>query len=155
MRCPYCGNDSDRVVDSRSKNEGRVIRRRRLCNICERRFITVEEIEQKKIWVIKSDNRREVFDRSKLMRGIEIACIKRPVSTEQIESIVDNIVSEIEANFVREIESRQLGEMVSRALRSIDEVAYVRFASVYRKFEDKSEFIKELSQLDESDKEAL
>lgn len=154
MRCPYCGNDSDRVVDSRSKNEGRVIRRRRLCNICERRFITVEEIEQKKIWVLKADNRREPFDRSKLMHGIEIACIKRPVSSEQVESIVENIIAEIEANFVREIESRQIGEMVSRALRDVDEVAYVRFASVYRKFEDKSEFIKELNQLDESE-EAL
>ncbi len=148
MRCPYCGNDSDRVVDSRSRNEGRVIRRRRLCNICDKRFITVEEIEQKTVWVIKSDNRREPYDRKKLQHGIEIACIKRPVSTNQIESLVEKIESEIDANFIREIQSREIGEMVSRALRTVDEVAYVRFASVYRKFEDKDEFIRELKELD-------
>ena len=151
MRCPYCGNDSDRVVDSRSRNEGRVIRRRRLCNICDKRFITVEEIEQKTVWVSKSDGRREPYDRKKLQRGIEIACIKRPVSTEQIESLVEKIESEIDANFKREIQSREIGEMVSRALRTLDEVAYVRFASVYRQFEDKEEFIRELRELDSQD----
>lgn len=147
MRCPYCGNDQDRVVDTRSRNEGRLIRRRRLCEICGRRFITAEEIENKTISVIKSDDRREPFDRNKLLKGVQIACIKRPVSIDQIEKLCERIESEVETEFTREVESRRIGEMVSGYLREIDEVAYVRFASVYRNFKDKDEFLRELNQL--------
>lgn len=147
MRCPHCGKDDDRVVDTRSRDDGRVIRRRRLCNVCGRRFITVEEIEEKTIYVIKADGRREIFDRKKIQKGIEIACIKRPVSRKQIESIVEKIESDINAEFIREVESRAIGEMISDALKKMDTIAYVRFASVYRKFEDKKEFLKELKQL--------
>jgi transcriptional repressor NrdR len=124
-----------------------VIRRRRQCLNCSKRFITVEQIENKSISVIKSDGRREPYDRDKIMRGIQIACIKRPVSIDQIESLVEKIESDIEADFVKEIEFRKIGELVSKYLKKLDEVAYVRFASVYRKFEDKEEFLKELKQL--------
>ncbi len=152
MRCPYCGKDNDRVVDSRSRFSGRVIRRRRLCTECGKKFITIEEVEDKSIYVIKSDGRREKYDRKKLMRGIEIACNKRPISIEKIEEIVQKIESEINSEFVKEIDSRTIGELVSRHLQEIDEVAYVRFASVYRKFKDKEEFLKELKELSESKK---
>lgn len=147
MRCPYCGQDTDRVVDTRPRNDGRVIRRRRLCLKCERRFITVEEIEDKALYVIKSDGRSEPYVRKKLMKGIQIACIKRPVGIAQIESIVEKIESKIDSKFVKEIESRKIGALVSRFLRQLDEVAYVRFTSVYRKFKDKEEFLKELNKL--------
>jgi len=148
MRCPYCGKDSDKVVDTRSRNEGRVIRRRRLCLNCARRFITVEEIEDKTITVIKADKRREPFDEKKLIRGIEIACIKRPVSVQDIDNLVYKVETELKSEFVKEIESRRIGELVMKYLRELDAVAYVRFASVYRKFEDKEEFIEELRQLE-------
>ena len=148
MRCPYCKNDNDRVVDSRSKDEGRSIRRRRECLSCFRRFSTLEEIEDKTLYVIKSDGCREAFDVKKLTRGIQVACSKRPISINQIESMVTKIQIEIESSAVHEVESRKIGEMVSTMLKSIDEVAYVRFASVYRKFKDKEEFIKELHDLE-------
>lgn len=147
MRCPYCGKDSDRVVDTRSRNEGRIVRRRRLCQHCERRFITVEEIEDKELYVVKSDGRTEPYDRKKLLKGIQIACIKRPVTNEKIEAIVDRIEMEIESDFLKEIETRQIGERVMALLRRLDEIAYVRFASVYRKFEDKEEFLETLKHL--------
>jgi len=150
MRCPFCGTDEDKVVDSRSRDDGRVIRRRRLCLKCGRRFSTIEEIEDKTIYVIKSDGRRETFDRRKLTRGIQIACSKRPVSIETIENLVADIEMELEAHSTREIKSREIGEKVSHLLQGIDEVAYVRFASVYRQFQDKEEFIKELNQLKNS-----
>lgn len=148
MRCPFCGIDQDRVVDTRSREDGRVIRRRRLCENCDRRFITVEEIENKCLTIIKSDNRREAFDREKLLNGIQIACIKRPVSIEQIEKLVEKVKSELESEFVKEVPSRRIGELVIKFLRSLDEVAYVRFASVYRNFKDKEEFVHELNQLE-------
>jgi len=147
MRCPYCGKDEDKVVDSRSREDGKVIRRRRQCLKCGRRFITIEEIEDKTIYVIKSDGRREYYDRKKLIKGIQIACNKRPVSIGQIDNIVEKIESEIGSYYVKEIESLRIGEIVSKLLRAVDEVAYVRFASVYRKFEDKEEFLKELKKL--------
>ena len=147
MRCPYCGQDDDKVVDSRSRNEGRIIRRRRLCLQCDRRFITREEIEDKTIYVVKSDGRRELFNQKKLLKGIQIACSKRPISLDEMEDIVNRIEREIESDFVLEIETMRIGEMVSKSLKKLDEVAYVRFASVYRKFEDKEEFIRELKQL--------
>ncbi len=150
MRCPFCGTDEDKVVDSRSREDGKVIRRRRQCLKCDRRFITVEEIEDKTIYVIKSDGGREYYDSRKLVRGIQVACNKRPVSAEQIDKIVQKIEAEIDADFLKEIESRVIGEFVSKELRVLDEVAYVRFASVYRKFEDKEEFLKELKELKKS-----
>lgn len=150
MRCPFCGTDEDKVVDSRSREDGKVIRRRRQCLNCERRFITVEEIEDKTIYVIKSDGGREYYDRKKLIRGIQVACNKRPVSAEQIDNIVLKIEAEIDADFLKEIESRVIGEFVSKELRALDEVAYVRFASVYRQFEDKGDFLKELKELKKS-----
>ena len=148
MRCPFCGMDDDKVVDSRSRDEGRMIRRRRVCLNCERRFSTLEEIEDKTLYVIKSDGRREEFDRRKLMRGIQIACSKRPVSIETLENLVAKVEVEIETQHAREVHSRDIGERVSRHLRNIDEVAFVRFASVYRNFKDKEEFLRELNQLD-------
>jgi transcriptional repressor NrdR len=150
MRCPFCGQDADKVVDTRSRDDGRAIRRRRHCLKCGRRFITIEEIEDKTLYVIKADGRREPYDRKKLMKGIEIACTKRPVSLEQIEGIIQKIEIEIFSDFVKEIESRHLGERVAYFLRQVDEVAYVRFASVYRNFQDKDEFLKELDQLQDN-----
>lgn len=147
MRCPYCGQNEDKVVDTRPRDDGQIIRRRRRCLKCGRRFVTVEEIEDKALSVIKSDGRSEPYDRKKLMKGIQIACIKRPVTIEQIESIVEKIESEIGSEFIKEIESRKIGEIVTKFLRQLDEVAYVRFASVYRKFKDKEEFLKELKDL--------
>src|SRR4030042_813716 len=147
MKCPYCGKNTDKVVDTRSRNDGKVIRRRRLCFSCNRRFITVEEIEIRLFVVIKSDGRREPFERKKLMQGIAIACSKRPVSVEKIEEIVAKIELELQSEFSKEVESRQIGELVIRYLKQLDEVAYVRFASVYRKFKDKEEFVKELREL--------
>ena len=147
MRCPYCGHNKNRVVDTRSRNNGKVTRRRRLCLSCERRFITIEEIEDKSLYVIKSDGRRELYDRQKLTKGIQISCSKRPVSINQIETIVEKIEAEIESHFIKEIETQKIGELVIHYLRQLDEIAYVRFASVYRKFEDKKEFLKELRKL--------
>ncbi|MCJ7697500.1 MAG: transcriptional regulator NrdR [Thermoplasmata archaeon] len=147
MKCPYCGHNQDRVVDTRSRNNGKVTRRRRLCLVCKRRFITVEEIEDKSVYVIKFDGRRELYNRDKLTRGIQISCSKRPVSISQIETIVDKIEREIESHFIKEIESQKIGERVIHYLRQLDEIAYVRFASVYRKFEDKKEFLSELKKL--------
>ncbi|MBN2417430.1 transcriptional repressor NrdR [bacterium] len=147
MRCPFCAHDEDKVVDSRSREDGRVVRRRRLCLACGQRFSTIEEIEDKTLYVIKSDNRREEYDRNKLMRGLKIACSKRPVSIERLEQLATEIEISIQAEFVKEVRSRKIGEMVSRRLREIDEVAYVRFASVYRNFKDKDEFLKELNEL--------
>ncbi len=147
MRCPYCGSDTDRVVDTRSRNKGRMIRRRRQCLDCNRRFTTVEAFEDEALYVIKSDGRSEPYARDKLLKGIQIACIKRPVTLEQMETIIDQVESEINAQFIKEIQSRQIGELVMNQLRLLDEVAYVRFASVYRQFQDTAEFERELKQL--------
>jgi len=147
MRCPFCGIDDDRVLDTRSRDDGSAIRRRRLCNKCNRRFTTIEEIENKTLSIIKSDGRREPFDTDKLRHSIEIACKKRPISIEQIDNIVHRIKSRIEMDMVYEVPSRRIGELVIRFIRKLDEVAYVRFASVYRNFKDKEEFLKELNDL--------
>jgi transcriptional repressor NrdR len=145
MRCPACGTDEDRVVDTRSRNDGKSVRRKRFCLKCGRRFFTVEEIEDKTLSVIKRDGRRELYDRKKLVRSIQIACTKRPVPVDAIETIADDIESGMD--FVHEIDSQKIGEKVIGALRLLDEVAYVRFASVYRNFRDKDEFLRELNQL--------
>lgn len=147
MKCPYCQHNHNRVLDTRSRNKDKTIRRRRLCLDCNRRFITVETIENKTLSVIKRDGRRESYNRNKLIRSIQVALKKRPVSTEHIERLVDNVEAEIESDFVREVKSRAIGELVIGFLRELDEVAYVRFASVYRNFKDKNEFVKELDLL--------
>ena len=147
MRCPYCGSLEDKVVNSRSSREGRAVRRRRECTSCGKRFTTFEYVEDVSLSVVKSDGRREPFDRQKLLNGIRIACTKRPVSIAQIEAIVDEIESEVYSLQEREVSTKQIGELVMDKLRKLDEIAYVRFASVYRAFKDKRDFMEELSKL--------
>lgn len=147
MRCPYCGNLEDKVVDSRESREGDVIRRRRECAHCERRFTSYEKIEIPAFQVVKRDQRREPYDRGKLMRGLQVACRKRPVPQPELERIADAIESTMIDRGEREIDSQTLGTLVMDRLRALDPVAYVRFASVYRRFEDVDAFVKELHRL--------
>ena len=147
MRCPFCGNTEDRVVDSRESREGDVIRRRRECVACERRFTSYEKIEQLPFQVVKRDQRREEYDREKLMRGLHVACRKRPISEAQLQQVADSIEAAMQESGEREISSQQIGTMVMERLRDLDPVAYVRFASVYRRFEDVEAFVKELHTL--------
>ncbi|MCC6556189.1 MAG: transcriptional repressor NrdR [Polyangiaceae bacterium] len=147
MKCPFCGHVEDRVIDSRSGGAGDVIRRRRECAGCERRFTTYERVEDILPTVVKKDGRREPFDRTKLVRGLRIACNKRPVSTDQIDAMVDAIEREAQESERREVSSTELGERVMNHLRGLDEVAYVRFASVYRSFRDIDQFMVELGKL--------
>jgi transcriptional repressor NrdR len=147
MRCPFCGNTEDRVVDSRESREADVIRRRRECTKCERRFTSYEKIEQVPFQVVKRDERREPYDRAKLMRGLQVACRKRPVPQEKLERMADSIEMAMQDSNEREISSKTIGTMVMERLRDLDPVAYVRFASVYRRFEDVDAFVKELHQM--------
>ncbi|MCD6167165.1 transcriptional regulator NrdR [candidate division KSB1 bacterium] len=147
MRCPFCGEDHDRVVDSRHSQDGRVVRRRRECLSCKRKFTTKEYILELPVIVIKADGRREQFSEEKVRKGIEIACNKRPISKDQIEKAVRKIEAEILDSQKHKISSKEIGELVMRHLREMDEVAYVRFASVYRKFKDTQEFLQELHRL--------
>lgn len=140
MRCPYCGKDSDHVVDSRPAREGRAIRRRRECLACGRRFTTFERYEERPLMVIKKDGRREVYDRNKILQGMILACRKRPVSVETLERAVDEIEHEIQNRLDSEISSVEIGRMVMEKLLRIDPVAYVRFASVYEEFNDPQQF---------------
>jgi transcriptional repressor NrdR len=144
MKCPNCLKDNDRVLDSRASQDGFAIRRRRECLDCKRRYTTYERIEATTVKIIKKDNSREPFDHAKIKRGLEKACWKRPISDEQLEAVVTSVESEIEANFESEVESRHVGELVMQHLRDLDEVAYVRFASVYRQFKDVQDFVDEL-----------
>jgi len=144
MRCPFCGNSEDRVVDSRESREGDMIRRRRECTRCDRRFTSYEKIESQPFQVVKRDQRREPFDRMKLMRGLQVACRKRPVSQDSLERVADSIEMSMNDAGEREISSRDIGALVMARLRELDPVAYVRFASVYRNFEDVESFVKEL-----------
>lgn len=141
MRCPKCGYVEDKVIDSRSAANGSVIRRRRMCLKCSYRFTTYEEVVRPKLRVIKSDGRIEDLNRKKLINGIERACEKRPISTETIETLVDNIVEEVESEYEREVPSHAIGEKVMEKLEKLDEVAFVRFASVYRQFKDVNQFL--------------
>jgi transcriptional repressor NrdR len=143
MKCPYCLSDNDRVLDSRASQDSFAIRRRRECLGCKRRYTTYERIEAT-IKIVKKDGSREPFDHSKIKRGLEKACWKRPISDEQIEAIIGAVENELEANFESEVESRHVGELVMQQLRDLDEVAYVRFASVYRQFKDVQDFVEEL-----------
>ncbi|HXG58499.1 MAG TPA: transcriptional regulator NrdR [Thermoanaerobaculia bacterium] len=147
MRCPFCGNTEDRVVDSRESRDGDVIRRRRECARCGRRFTSYEKIESLSFQVVKRDQRREPYDREKLMRGLQVACRKRPVPQDDLDRIADSIEAAMHDSGRREISSRELGVMVMERLRELDPVAYVRFASVYRRFEDVDAFVKELHRL--------
>jgi transcriptional repressor NrdR len=152
MKCPYCGGEEDKVVDSRAVQDGRAIRRRRECTSCEERFTTYEYIEIEGLTIRKSDDRREQFDRQKLKRGIELATNKRPVSQKQIENIVIDIENSLFNLSKQEVQSQVIGELIMERLRELDEVAYVRFASVYRKFRDKEEFYAEIRRLLDNEK---
>lgn len=147
MKCPFCGYTEDRVIDSRSSNEDRSVRRRRECIKCKRRFTTYEYIEEVPLMVIKKDGRREAFDRNKIIAGVLKACEKRPVSMEKVEAIVDKVEKELQKSFDKEVKAEVIGEAVMEYLHTLDEVAYVRFASVYRQFKDINHFMKELKDL--------
>lgn len=150
MRCPFCGHLEDKVVDSREAKDGDAIRRRRECLECGRRFTSYERIDEIPYMVVKKDGRRETFDRTKIMSGLMRACEKRPISTAQLESIVDEVEKEVQDSLDREVQTSDIGKIIMRRLKSLDKVAYVRFASVYLEFEDVSEFMYELKALVDS-----
>jgi len=141
MRCPKCGNLEDKVIDSRSSANGSVIRRRRMCLGCSYRFTTYEEVIKAKLRVVKRDGRREDLSRLKMVSGIERACEKRPIGPEQIERVVDEVVESLESEFEREVPSEVIGGKVMEKLETLDDVAFVRFASVYRRFRDVNQFL--------------
>jgi len=147
MRCPFCHTDQDKVIDSRSSKDGGIIRRRRECLKCERRFTTYERVEEMLPMVVKKDGRREVFDRQKIVSGLKKACEKRPVSTTAIEQTADKIEQALQERGEKEVPSSAIGEAIMRELHRLDQVAYVRFASVYRDFKDASEFMRELQDI--------
>jgi transcriptional repressor NrdR len=144
MKCPYCSHEEDKVVDSRPSSDGRSVRRRRECLSCAKRYTTYEYVENVSMVVVKNDGRREPFDRQKLLRGIELACNKRPISAKKIVSLEEEIEEELQNLSKKEITSKEIGAAVMKRLRDLDEVAYVRFASVYHKFKDINEFMNEL-----------
>ena len=144
MKCPYCHDDNDKVVDTRAGEDGSVIRRRRLCCNCNRRFTTYERVEATTVRVIKRDQTRVLFDPQKIREGIERACWKRQISAEQLTELVAEIASEIDAKYEAEVPSREIGGIVMERLRKLDPVAYVRFASVYLEFKDARDFANEL-----------
>ncbi|RXT04765.1 transcriptional regulator NrdR [Ammoniphilus sp. CFH 90114] len=147
MRCPLCQHNGTRVLDSRPVNEAKSIRRRRECEACSHRFTTFEMVEETPLLVIKKDGAREEFSREKILRGLVRACEKRPVSLDTLEKIVEKIGQELRGSGKVEIPSQEIGELVMKAIYDVDEVAYVRFASVYRQFKDINVFIKELEEL--------
>jgi transcriptional repressor NrdR len=147
MRCPHCGYLEDKVVDSRPSQDGRAIRRRRECLKCGERFTTYEYVEQSSLTVIKSDRRHEPFDKTKILHGLKLACNKRPVTAEQMQTLADEVEAHFQSSGKSEVASRDIGEYVIERLRKLDEIAFVRFASVYRKFQDKQEFLEELKKL--------
>ena len=147
MKCPYCGNTETKVIDSRPTDDGNTIRRRRECEICSKRFTTYEKLEEVVIMVIKKDGSRERFDRNKVLNGIIKACEKRPVSLAKMEMVVNDIERGLNNMMEKEISSTFIGELVMERLKDLDEVAYVRFASVYRQFTDINTFISETENL--------
>ncbi len=156
MKCPYCGDENTRVIDSRSAEDGDSIRRRRQCDKCGKRFTTYEKIETIPVFVIKKDNSREPYDRAKIEKGIMLSCRKRPVKIEKITKMIDDIENTILNQDSKEVPSSFIGELIMENLRSLDQVAYVRFASVYREFQDVDTFMKELQNIltrDKHDKE--
>jgi transcriptional repressor NrdR len=154
MRCPFCRHRGNRVIDSRLANDGMLIRRRRACSGCKRRFTTYERVEEAAPMVVKKDDRREPFDRAKIVAGLKRACEKRPVSMETIEQIANNIETAMTEQSEREVPSSAVGAAVMNELHKIDQVAYVRFASVYRQFKDIDEFMHELEDLINQRKQA-
>ena len=154
MKCPFCGSDDTRVIDSRPADDNTSIRRRRQCEACFKRFTTYEKLETMPLMVIKKDNSRESYGRSKIESGIVRSCHKRPVSTDQISAMIDDIENEIFALGEKEIPTSVIGEKVMKKLKDVDEVAYVRFASVYREFKDVNTFIDEIGKLLKTDKAA-
>ena len=147
MKCPFCGCEESKVIDSRPTDEGERIRRRRECTSCQKRFTTYEIIESVPVIVVKKDKSREVFDRNKLFNGMLRACEKRPVSIEQLDKVVSEIEADLQNSLDREVTSVHIGELVMDKLKELDEVAYVRFASVYRQFKDINTFMDELAKL--------
>ena len=144
MKCPYCRSKRDKVVDSRSIRNNQAVRRRRECLKCHKRYTTYEYVEEIPLMVVKSDGRREPFERQKILNGLIKACEKRPISLEKLETVVTKIETQLQNKFLKEIKSKIIGEMIMKALHNLDEVAYVRFASVYRQFRDVSQFTAEL-----------
>lgn len=144
MRCPYCNFNEDKVIDSRATQEGASVRRRRECINCGRRFTTYEYVEKTPLMVVKKDGRREPFNREKILSGLTRACQKRPISMERLVKVVSEVEAEIQKKFDQEVESRFIGELVMEKLSKVDDVAYVRFASVYRQFKDVNQFLREL-----------
>lgn len=147
MRCPFCNFSEDKVIDSRSSKDGLVIRRRRECLKCQRRYTTYERQEKTSLKVVKKDGCREDFDRRKVLNGVSRACEKRPISVEKIEELVNTLEGELQSRLEREVPSEDIGELVMKKLYKLDEVAYVRFASVYRQFKDITDFTKEVKGL--------
>ena len=155
MRCPFCGHLEDKVVDSRESKEGDSIRRRRECLVCARRFTSYERIDEIPYMVVKKDGRRETFERNKIMAGLLRACEKRPISAAQLEAIVDEVEKSVQDTPERELSTNDIGKIIMRRLKTLDKVAYVRFASVYLEFEDVSEFMSELKVLVRSREKAV
>jgi len=148
MRCPKCGCQEDKVIDSRASREGATIRRRRECTGCGHRFTTYEELEHEGLMVLKRDGRREEFSREKLLAGLRKACQKRPVSLKALEDLVDHIVAVVTGKYESEVPGEAIGKMVMEGLRELDDVAYVRFASVYRRFQEATDFVHEVKKLE-------
>ena len=148
MRCPKCGGQDDKVIDSRSSREGATIRRRRECIACGFRFTTYEEVERSGLMVLKRDGRREEFSKEKLMSGLKKACQKRPISPKTIEDVVEKIVNEVTDKYEREVPAEAIGKLIMEGLRQMDDVAYVRFASVYRRFQEATDFVHEVNKLE-------
>lgn len=147
MKCPFCDHPDTKVIDSRPTEEGHAIRRRRGCDNCNRRFTTYEKVEEPILMVVKKDARREEFDRSKVLNGIMKACQKRPVSLSQMEEMVNEVERQLVNSMEKEVDSNYIGELIMEQLKKVDEVAYVRFASVYRQFTDVNTFVKEIEKL--------
>ena len=152
MKCPFCATSEDKVIDSREASDGLAVRRRRECTKCQRRYTTYERLEESLLLVVKRDGRRESFDRKKLLGGVRKACEKRPIPLERLEALVEELEREVGQEFDKEISSVQIGERVMQRLQQLDDVAYVRFASVYRSFKDLNEFMKELRDTLERDR---
>jgi transcriptional repressor NrdR len=148
MRCPKCGDQDDKVIDSRASREGATIRRRRECAKCGHRFTTYEEVEHEGLMVLKRDGRREEFSREKLLSGLRKACQKRPISPKAIDDLVDHIVAVVTEKFEGEVPGEFVGKLVMEGLRELDDVAYVRFASVYRRFQEATDFVSEVKKLE-------
>jgi len=147
MNCPFCGQFDSKVIDSRPTDEGQAIRRRRECNACQKRFTTYEKVEEIPLIVIKKSGNREPFNRNKILKGIIRACEKRPVSLKEIQAVVNDLEKHLQNEMEKEVATEQIGSMVMDALKNLDEVAYVRFASVYREFKDLNTFMEELKKI--------